>query len=386
MKRTALLRALATAVLACLLLAPASAATAVDGVPPALADAPGRTAGVLGPALVTVPVPEVVVRTTETSTSYLLPEAVGVRWLVDGRPVAEVATRDDGHWRLDGGPGTAPLVVVAVAEAGHRLLLPDGTTTARAAALDRRTAVDAVRPEVVDGDGTADVYVVPDVPGLVVADAAGTVLEPGSTHAVTGYVDHAAVVVLTLTAAPGHRLEVDGVPVEAMPGEGAPWRVELRFSGTTAVAPVAPTFTDGEPGTGTVEVPDVEGLEYRLDDVVAAPGAHAAAGAVTVTAHALDGYAVVGDATWSHVFPAAGAVPEEPVEPGPAVPVAGDARRGTGADGRTRSGAAEDPAAVAAAAPQDEPGGAALDPLTLLVGGLVLGGLLLLRGRRDQVV
>jgi hypothetical protein len=399
MIRTALRRALVAVLVACTLAVPTTAAASPAGHPtqrptgvtvdPAAPGTGGGGSWTGGSALADVPVPEVVVRraTDGTTTSYLLPETLGVRWLVDGRPVADVATRDGGYWRLDGRPGEAPDVVVAVAETGHRLLLEDGTRSTAVAALDLRVAVEAVRPDAVDVDGAPDVYVVPDVPGLVVADAEGTVLAPGSRHDVHGYVDHEAVVVLTLTAAPGHRLEVDGVPVEAIPGEGAPWLVELRFADTVAVEPVAPTFAAGDGAAGTVGIPAVDGLEYRVGDVVAEPGVHAATGTVSVTARALDGYVVVGDAAWTHTFSAPGAVPDAPVvAPDLAAPVGGDARRGGGADGRPDAATGDDTSPVAAAAPQDEPAPAALDPLTLLVGGLVLGGLLLLRGRRDQVV
>jgi hypothetical protein len=389
MKRTASLRALvAAAAVVCALAVPATAGAAEgaagEGGPGPAADSVVVAAG---PGLVTVPVPEVVARTADGATSYLVPETPGVRWLVDGKPVADVATREDGGWRLGGGPDTAPDVVVAVAEAGHRLLLEDGTTAARAAALDLRVGVEAVRPRTLDRDGASDEYVVPDVRGLVVADAAGTVLEPGSAHDVTGYVDHEAVVVLRLTAAPGHRLEVDGVPVEALPGEGAPWLVELRFADTVAVRSVAPTFTYGDGAGGGVEVPDVEGLEYRVGETVAEPGLHPATGSVTVTARALDGYVLVGDAAWSHTFagPAPGAgEPAATSDAGPAA--AGGARRTAGAGARTPAATGVDAAPAEPAAPQDEAGRAALDPLTLLVGGLVLGGILLVRGRRDQVV
>ncbi|OLT54247.1 hypothetical protein [Cellulosimicrobium sp. CUA-896] len=174
------------------------------------------------------------------------------------------------------------------------------------------------------------------------------------------------------------------MPVEAVPGEGAPWLVELRFSGTVAVEPVAPTFTPGEGAAGTVGVPDVEGVEYRVDDVPVGPGEHAAAGAVTVTAGAFDGYVVVGDATWSHTFVAVAATPDETVERRPGAVAAGAGSRG-GPAGDRSSGAGDDAPPVAAAGPQEPARNAPLDPLTLLVGGLVLGGLLLLRGRRDQI-
>ncbi|OLT54248.1 hypothetical protein BJF88_09925 [Cellulosimicrobium sp. CUA-896] len=110
-----------------------------------------------GSALVEVAVPEVVVRRAPDGavTAYLVPRTPGVRWVVDGLPVADVATSVDGHWRLDASPDEAPDVVVAVAEAGHRLLREDGTTAVAVAALDRRVAVEAVRPEVVDGDAPA---------------------------------------------------------------------------------------------------------------------------------------------------------------------------------------------------------------------------------------
>lgn len=413
MSRTVARRALvATLAVACALVVPAvpvTAAPAAQPAPLALVAGPRATSGTAGPAssadpapaasgtgpswagdaaLVDVPVPEVVVRRAPDGTpaAYVLPDTLGVRWVVDTLPVADVGTRDDGSWRLDASPADAPDVVVAFAEAGHRLVREDGTTASAVAVLDLRRAVPAVRPRAVDGDGTADAFVVPDVAGLVVADDAGTVLAPGSRHVVTGHVDHEAVVVLTLTAAPGHRLEVDGVPVEAIPGEGAPWLVELRFAGTVAVEPVAPTFTPGQGATGTVTVPLVEGVEYRVADEVTGPGAHAAAGTVTVSARALDGYVLVGDATWSHTFAAPAVTTDAPtgasvVGAGPAATPGGGAR----VRGATGSAAGDDAVPVAAPAPQ-EPSRAAIDPVTLLVGGLVLGGLLLLRGRRDQLV
>ncbi|MFC8923880.1 hypothetical protein [Cellulosimicrobium sp. NPDC057127] len=377
---------------AILALVPVPRATSGTADPPPSAD-PGPTSSGTGPswsgdvALVDVPVPEVVVRRAPdgTPTAYVLPDTLGVRWVVDTRPVADVGTRDDGAWRLDASPAGAPVVVVAVAEAGHRLVREDGTAASAVAVLDLRRAVAAVRPRVVDGDGTADAFVVPDVAGLVVADDAGTVLAPGSRHVVTGYVDHEAVVVLTLSAAPGHRLEVDGVPVEAIPGEGAPWLVELRFAGTVAVEPVAPTFTPGQGAAGTVTVPLVEGVEYRVGDEVTGPGVHAATGMVAVSARALDGYVLVGDAAWSHTFAAPGAPADaSAVDAGPAATAGGGARV-RGAAGPAAAAAGDDTAPVAAPAPL-EPSRAAIDPVTLLVGGLVLGGLLLLRGRRDQVV
>ena len=91
------------------------------------------------------------------------------------------------------------------------------------------------------------------------------------------------------------------------------------------VEPQAVTFTD-EDGTAddTYTVPEIEGVQYLLDDAVIAAGTYPGEGEVTVTARAADGYVLAEDATtqWSHTFDttASGPVDPEPGDQDPGAP------------------------------------------------------------------
>lgn len=77
---------------------------------------------------------------------------------------------------------------------------------------------------------------------------------------------------------------------------------------TTPVTAAAPTALDEcEPTEGTtpdrVTIPETEGVEYALDGAPVEPGDHAVEGAeAVVTATALEGYALEGDAEWTFAF------------------------------------------------------------------------------------
>lgn len=207
---------------------------------------------------VVVVLPEIVPTVVDGATAYVLPDLEGVVWLVDGTPVADLVTAGAAY-RLgdeqtavvvtaDGlGRAIETLVIGAVATEGHLLATDDGGTVAVRYVVDPRVPVGLVVPSAEDADGrVADVVVVGDVPGLVVRDVAGELLAPGP-HAVTAeYVDGVAAVELVVEAAPGHRLEVDGAPAEALPGAGGTWPVTLTFTDLVppvdhVVLPPAPT-------------------------------------------------------------------------------------------------------------------------------------------------
>jgi hypothetical protein len=105
------------------------------------------------------------------------------------------------------------------------------------------------------------------------------------------------------------------------PGEaGLPWganRWSFTFPGQPffdAVA-AAPEFLDGGDGHGTVVIPEVEGVTYRIDRKPADAGEHAEAGPTEVTATATDGYGLDGVSGWSHTFRGVGSVPVTPEAP-----------------------------------------------------------------------
>src|SRR5690606_38754836 len=93
-----------------------------------------------------------------------------------------------------------------------------------------------------------------------------------------------------------------------------------RGSRPVAVTPAEVTFDD-RPGADedTYTVPRSTGVEYLVDGEVVAAGTYPGAGAVTVTARALDGFVLADGATteWSHTFSTEGEEPEPEPEPGP---------------------------------------------------------------------
>jgi hypothetical protein len=105
--------------------------------------------------------------------------------------------------------------------------------------------------------------------------------------------------------------------VTVAPGEaGIPWganRWSFTFPGDPfldAVAP-EPTFTDGDDGHGTVEIPEATGVSYRIDRRALGPGSYEEAGPTTVTAVADDDPGLDGVSRWCHTFRGVGAVPVE---------------------------------------------------------------------------
>lgn len=236
-------------------------------------DAPADEPEQAGPILVVVP--EAVPAAVDGAPGFTLPLGDGgFTWLVDGVPVPElgaaarlVETPDGGWYELSAvalGTDATRLVLAVVADDGHLLLAPDGTTSLVRTILDPRAAAELVAPTALDGAGREDAVVVPDAGGQVVLDDAGQVLEPG-THPVTAeYVDGAATVTLTVTAAEGYRLEAGGTPVEPVPGAGGSAEVILELTDVPAVAtdplpaPVpAPAPTEPEDAAPTPE-PELE--------------------------------------------------------------------------------------------------------------------------------
>ncbi|WP_454084483.1 hypothetical protein [Georgenia sp. Marseille-Q6866] len=220
--------------------------THVDDAP--AADTPAEEPEQAGPVLVVVPEP--VRGDVDGAPGYTLPLGDGgFTWLVDGVRVDElgaaarlVESPDGGWYELSAvalGRDVERIVLAVVAAPGHALLAADGTTSLVRSVLDPRTSAELALPSALDGAGREDAVVVPDAPGQVVQDAAGEALDPG-THPVTAeYVDGAATVTLTVTAADGHRLVVDGAPVEALPGAGGAVEVLLVLTDVppTAVEP-----------------------------------------------------------------------------------------------------------------------------------------------------
>ena len=90
--------------------------------------------------------------------------------------------------------------------------------------------------------------------------------------------------------------------------------VAVLASADIEITPEPPTFTDNvEEGGGEWTTPYLEGVTYSPQSGLADPGQ-----TVTVTATALEGYTLVGETSWSHVFPEE---PEpEPEEPEPEDP------------------------------------------------------------------
>ncbi|WP_152189004.1 hypothetical protein [Georgenia satyanarayanai] len=219
-----------------------------------------------GPVLVIVPEP---VRTVvDGAPGYVLPLGDGgFTWLVDGVAVgdlgaaARLVESPDGSWfelsAVALGTDVDRLVLAVVAAPGHALLAPDGTTSLVRAVVDPRAAAELVAPTALDGEGRADAVVVPDVPGQVVRDAEGGVLDAGSHPVTAEYVDGAAAVTLTVTAAEGHRLEVDGSPVETLPGAGGASEVSLVLTDLAPVA-VEPAPSPERTPPPTVSAPPVD--------------------------------------------------------------------------------------------------------------------------------
>ncbi len=355
------------------------------------------------PAPRVVVLPPVLVRAAAGDAVYLVPVVEGVRWSLGGEPMACTVVLVDGYRTVEAPRDGGVLRATAVAEDGHVLQLPDGRSAAEAV-TELLPVVTAVLPAAQDGPGEADTYTVPDAEGLVVRDATGAVLPPGSTHAVGGYLDHVARVVLTLSPAAGLRLAAEGAAEPVLPGSDGSRAVELVFSGLTEVRAPAPVVVAARPGAAAaVEVPRADGVEFVLDERVLAPGRHPARGTVTVTARALDGYVLVGETSWELVLDGP-AVPEAPAappaSPAPAAPAPAatpDASAPTTADGPALDlapvvGTADPSRAVVVAAgealaavpPAPPRGDAGFDLLTLVLGGALVSGAWVLRARRDQ--
>lgn len=206
--------------------------------PPA-EDAPTEEPEQAGPVLVVVPEP--VRSVVDGAPGYILPLGEGgFAWLVDGVRVdalgaaARLVESPDGSWyELSAaalGRDVDHLVVAVVADPDHALLGPDGVTFQTRSVIDPRVAAELAAPTALDGAGREDTVIVPDVVAQVVRDAAGDVLDAGSHPVTAEYVDGVATVDLTVTAAQGHRLEVDGTPVESVPGAGGTWAVTLTLT------------------------------------------------------------------------------------------------------------------------------------------------------------
>ncbi|MBE9927656.1 hypothetical protein G8C93_17390, partial [Cellulosimicrobium cellulans] len=266
------------------------------------------------PAARVVVLPPVLVRAAAGDAVYLVPVVEGARWSLGGEPMACTVVVVDGYRTVEAPRDGGVLRATAVAEDGHVLQLPDGRTVGEAV-TELLPVVTAALPDVQDGPGEADTYTVPEAEGLVVRDATGAVLPPGSTHAVEGYLDHVARVVLTLSPAAGLRLAAEGEAEPVLAGSDGSRAVELVFSGLTEVRAPAPVVVAARPGAAAaVEVPRADGVEFVLDGRVLAPGRHPARGTVTVTARALDGYVLVGETSWELALdgPAVPAVPAAP--------------------------------------------------------------------------
>ncbi len=357
------------------------------------------------PAPRAVVLPPVLVRADAEGAVYLVPVVEGVRWSLGGEPMACTVVVVDGYRTVEAPRDGGVLRATATAEDGQVLELPDGQTVGEAV-TELHPVVTVLLPDTQDGPGAADTYTVPDAEGLVVRDATGTVLPPGSTHAVGGYVDHVARVVLTLSPAAGLRLAAEGEAEPVLPGSDGSRAVELVFSGLTEVPAPAPVVVAPRPGAGgEIEVPRADGVEYVLDEQVLAPGRHPARGTVTVTARALDGYVLVGETSWELALDGP-AVPETPVappaSPAPTAPDPAPAETPSASGPTTPDGLALDlepvvgtadpsgpvvvaaggaPVAVPPAPPRGDTG---FDLLTLLLGGALVSGAWVLRARRDQ--
>ncbi|MBD8061977.1 hypothetical protein [Oceanitalea stevensii] len=252
--------------------APPAAETPVDDAP--TGDAPEEPEH-SGPVLVVVPEP--VLGVVDGAPGYTLPLGDGgFTWLVDGVRVDELGAAarlspDGGSYELSAaalGRDAAQLVLAVVADPGHELLGPDGTTSPVRSVVDPRVAAELVAPTSLDGEGREDAVVVPDAATQVVRDAGAELLDAG-THPVTAeYVDGVATVVLTVTAADGHRLEVDGAPVETLPGAGGAVEVVLVLTDAppTAVEPApVPEAAPSPAVPGTTPEEPQEEAEEQLE-------------------------------------------------------------------------------------------------------------------------
>ena len=256
----------------------------------------------------------------DDDAGYLLPDQPGLTWLVDGTPAADLVAAgaarhvpgEPGHVEVTAeglGRDLTDVVVGVLAAEGHLLATDDGGTALVRYVLDPRTAAELVLPEALDEDGTeADAVLVPEAPGQVVRGAAGEALAPGVHLPALAYVDGAAVLELTVTAAGGHRLEVDGMPVEPLPGAGAVHGVTLSFADTVAPPAEVEPSPEPEPETTEPEPPAAEPSPPPLLTLdAAAPEQPVTAAAVTPPATAPTPRAVA---------------PEEPAPPEAAPPAA----------------------------------------------------------------
>ncbi|PYF97776.1 hypothetical protein SAMN05216184_11441 [Georgenia satyanarayanai] len=251
-------------------------------------EAPSEETEPVGPVLVVVPEP--VRGVVDGAPGYVLPLGDGgFTWLVDGVRVDElgaaarlVESPGGGWYELSAaalGADVERLVLAVVAAPGHALLAPDGTTSLVRAVLDPRAPSALVAPTALDGEGREDAVVVPEATTQVVRDAAGEVLDAGIHPVTAEYVDGEATVTLTVTAAEGHRLEVGGLPVEAVPGAGGPVEVVLVLTDVPpATAEPAPS-PEEPPAPAVAEAP----AEVPARDPAEESGGHLALAAPLVT-------------------------------------------------------------------------------------------------------
>lgn len=382
---------------------------------PADTDEPAET---VEPAETTViDLPPVETSDVDGEPAYLLPARDGgFTWVVNGTSAAELvqlglvryvpATEGGtgpagGHYRVTASVlGTAQVVIGALADPGHLLAVPDGAPQAVRYVIDPRQGVELELPTVVDGDGTADSWTVPAVEGLVYVDAQGEVLQPGE-YEVTGYQDYLATVELSLTSAPGYRLETDGAPLETLPGEDVTWPVSLVFDSLVTVLAQEPIFAD-VPGTtsDTYTVPEVAGVSYVVDGTPVEAGTYPALGTVEVTAHPTEGHRLAeGLASWQHTFSAAEdgdtTAREKPLAPEP-VPETDAAellenlvRVPDAAERPVEEVLATEPPAEATAPADVEEalpvaGSDAMELLPLVALVLLVGAVMMVRGTRDS--
>lgn len=230
--------------------------------------------------------------------TYVIPDAVGVAYEVDG-VVATPGTH----------AGSGTIAVQAVALDGYAL---DADATAlwnfTFDTADVDTVVTAAAPTFTDMPGTAnDKLVIPNATG-VDYEVNGVVTAAG-TYPGTGDVTVQAV------AQTGYALDPEAASV---------WNFSFSTAAEAiAVTPAAPTFTDVS-GTenDVIVIPETTGVNYLIGGEVATAGEHAASGRVTVVAEAQPGYVLAAGATteWTKVFsPAVDAVVTTAVPPKPVV-------------------------------------------------------------------
>ncbi|MBO3094827.1 fibronectin type III domain-containing protein [Cellulomonas dongxiuzhuiae] len=200
--------------------------------------------------------------------TFTIPSVTGVQYAADGAPLAAGAY-----------PATGTVTIDATPTAGYVLVGPSQFTRTF---TDIRQ-VSATAPTHVDTYGTAeDTYTIPSVTGVEYAVDGAPV--PAGSHPGSG------TVVVTATATPGYELT-------------GPSQFTFTFTDVVLATAVEPTWYDTY-GTAddTVTIPSVRGVEYAVDGVPVAAGAHAASGTVAVTATATAGYELTGPSQFSYAF------------------------------------------------------------------------------------